>query len=1583
MKKRNANPESARKLNTRAERTDRATLRRRLAERLRQVIGNPVIEEKELAAFDIVMSRRDVLKLGGSSLVVAGLVAAGVPPTAWGKRDPSLGVHPNEVGLTLEEQASVTQAVDISIGTELFQQTVYAKPVVSPQAAATHAVIEGARHRYRLQSVLDSLIPTEAEFLDKGHHWGPPELVQLEETANGWELVHYRHPWSAREDGATTDGLVRDVIMTAADGLSHPVKVLTISSPYNNLVTADGMSGAAYVIVVIDRDADGGAFLCVGTGTWAMTGSADATPEYPVEWMSMGIRVVLREVGNAQGHELWWDDKYVDMGHADPSNPATYIPAKSTEHIVLYYDNGPRVITLANNGTPGYIYLWIDMLLYPLAGQPKPTESTTPKMVHLQSNTDVPASGNDPPYRTDWVAFTSNVKNSDGTTTFTTIHVSHDGAYKRDDLSIWPEKGIYGRNQEYDTAVQFAYDAQSLTPPPPDGKGVQLDYTHMFNVHSFYGTANGYFVKLAHFQNVGLALFVVKSQLNATVGAGHFPLALPDIDGIGEITVLSGGVSKFDGFRFLASDANGNLFLLRHRRAVSAGTPYSAPIYGFNDADGNPRTHYSTTTGDPFPDGVAINSNLHTLDDWMAASNDYDPLNFAEPRNVLLNAALAFATDETALSQGVWLGNTYQAAYAPRRFPFDSAYVVIKRAQGGSDTDYSAYTMHNNVVTKTWHTRQIATQVLPEDPGLNESGDHYHATITPVNAYGRPVSPVTDDNAGLVIEVRADAPTTVVDNIHNLYYDVDRYTSFMAAPDPGTGQLLLAVKAESFGLVLYARLVDSAGLAPTAGDPAMLATAGATYPWQTANLAAQAQQRMGNDFSESVALLGDAAPLTDTNVYISGDSLTTASTQGAWQFKGGFQPSGGNSGNLGSLATYLNTSGQTMVGASSNLSLGASPDGVTVDPLTAVTLATPGASTGGVRFTYPAGTVVPSTVTFAAADGELGSVWSNVSHALHDALHWLQNVEAAVYDDLAVGAVDLVVDIDRITAIVSADIMKAVNGVEQELNEVVSSVEEYASVVINVVVTIVEQSFLYKLIEDIIALISLFQHVKDALSLADSLRAYYETALAGVEPPAGYSSWDEFQRFFGPASDLGDQMNTLDVSTVLTQISTEWLDNILKNPMAGKILGMIQSSLTQAIAKDLPAPPITFNLDDSIVSDMIDSMESLETTLADALVNLTDDVIKDISNQISADLSNPKQSYKNLAAGLQTFVSQLEVDAVKPLLDWSDDVVRDMPATAQAAVDLDPLITVDLTLLKDLLHLFGIGKKVDNSYSTSFADAVFIPMALVMWVALYMKTGKSISSIDELDLYASSPSPCSLGSEDVGMTDLTIANLALNFVAAEMGAAVWLVEADFKADGKAPPYLGAFEAGSVYLGMIRRACNITTYWVQHVDINTNKMPAINWVSFSFQCLQAVLSLAKLFTLGSPKDAPAGGPSTPKASDGFKIVGAIVTAGNIVLNVIETVDGSPPPSTDDILALTGSSLGSSQGVAQTLWDLWFGAVNPAPELLVFFTAYVAFAPYGFILQSLAISGALDAPEENTRGCLRDHGRRRKKREERLR
>lgn len=193
-----------------------------------------MIEAKELAPFDLIMNRRQFLKAAQFTAIGA-LVASACPPTAWGRYDKKLHVHPKDVGLTPTEQASVSQATQLTTGTELFQDTVYAQPVVAAEAVNSHALIEGVRGRSRIQSDLFSDHPAEYQFLDNGYHLGPPELIQLEQDENGnWELVHYHHPWSARTDGSRTDGLVRQVISGSKDTFSNPTKVIAVTGSYTN-----------------------------------------------------------------------------------------------------------------------------------------------------------------------------------------------------------------------------------------------------------------------------------------------------------------------------------------------------------------------------------------------------------------------------------------------------------------------------------------------------------------------------------------------------------------------------------------------------------------------------------------------------------------------------------------------------------------------------------------------------------------------------------------------------------------------------------------------------------------------------------------------------------------------------------------------------------------------------------------------------------------------------------------------------------------------------------------------------------------------------------------------------------------------------------------------------------------------------------------------------------------------------------------------------------------------------------------------------------------------------------------------------
>ena len=795
---------------------DISNLRVSLSNNLKRLIGNPAIEAKELTAFDVIMDRRQFLKAAQFTAIGA-LVASVYPPSAWGRFDRKLKINPKYVGLTVGEQASVSQATQLVTGTELFQDTIYAQPVVASEAVNSHALIEGARGRLRLQSDLLNTNPDEFQFLDAGYHYGPTELIQLEDDPSaGWELVHYHYPWNARSDGARTDGLIRQVIMASADGLVSPTKIITVTGSATNRYssgTSDQINTISYLVFVEDTASGNPGHLVIGTGFANVPAPYNDIPLYPVRWKS--IPLDNHHITAHNGYQF--ADKYTNNGF---KYPVEFDPIQATEHIVLYFEDSLVIISDgdADNNDQEYIFLIVSYI-------PLPANAPHSRLVHI--NWDPVGS-----YSLKDVVLASSQSNTDGSQTYTFHSTNTSNITGLDPFPI--EVNI--DEQKYHWNDNWNETSFTIANATTQNGTLTLDYTKVKSVHSlFYLTPAStsptiHHLKLANFEGRGIVALNIDENVGANSDgssafrlAGHFPLTFPDTAGLGNILTFSGGTSKFNGLRYVAFDEDGNTFLLRQRRYAGVDSPYAPPIWGNYTAEGQPIQSFSTVI-DPLPSGTSNTSNLHQLADWIDASV-HTGEKYVEHYNFLLYTALAFATDDTSQSQAVWIGNAYKAAYAPSRFALDSEHVAIKQVQSGDTDIYAAFTMFKNPVDKTWRQRQIATQILTQGPGLQESGDHYQATVTPANAYGKTVSLLSADNANLLIEVRADSPCTVIDDTNNQYYDIDRYTSFMAAPDPATGRLCLLVKAENFSQVLYVRLVDTSGLQPS-NDSAMLGQRG-------------------------------------------------------------------------------------------------------------------------------------------------------------------------------------------------------------------------------------------------------------------------------------------------------------------------------------------------------------------------------------------------------------------------------------------------------------------------------------------------------------------------------------------------------------------------------------------------------------------------------------------------------------------------------------------------------------------------------------------------------------------------------------
>ena len=1554
-------------------------LRNKLAERLARQINNPVIEAKELHAFDLMISRRLFLK-GTGLATLAALVSSSLPPTAWAKKaSHACNFKPNDVGLTPAEMAAVTQATGISYGTELFQDTIYAQSVVAPNQPYQHCLIEAPRSRMRVQSQLNDQSPLEQSFLDSDFHFGRSELIQLEQASNGsWELVHYFHPWIARTDGGRADGLTRHVIMDG--GLSSPTKIFSITGSHTNefIETSLGLQVAAtYLIYVEQNNGLDDGYIVLGRSLSAVdSGQVSNATEYPLEWTHQLTSNLNLPPGT---NRYRFADKYV---HAGLDESGKYSPLLAAEHIVIYLTNVIKIVSLDDATTPGTPNLIVTSVPYPSSSDfdHNPTSS---RLAHIQFNPVAPRA-NQPPLQLDdfalinsgpWPSSPSgpgmNISAYAYQASMATIR---SGGYKTFNNTLkWLDVDYSNANPE---PAGFGTDEVSYIDRP--------DYSTLQNVVGLASSRviglsdESIHLKIGNFpgtgttSNFGLCLFTIARKIDTNNMVkynpiGDFPVGIPNEAGIGKITSISGGISKFGGLRLFASDDIGNLFMLRQRRLPDSATPYAPPIYIQNDAKGN-STGISSSNYMSLPSTTAADSNLQGFQQWVFLYFHPFDLEFTPGYNMLLSGLLGFGTDDTNVAQAIWLGGGAQAVYAPKRFGHDAEHMVVREvSDDGTSSQYNVFNVFNNIVEKTWVSRKIASQVTPDAPGLQESGDFYQLTLYATNLYSSQVALNATTNPGMMVEIRADAPATAIDITNNKYYDIDRYTSFVALPDPSSNRLRIAVKAENFSQILYARLLQTNELSPDSSDSAMLSTvtsSATTTDWVTINIAADGQARMAATGSASSLTSSTCGSCSDL-VYICANSLCQSNEQNTWQTKGSYSPS---SGNLDSLSQYMNQSGQNLADASAiaaSFSLTATP----IDPLTSTTALTADANRSplSTTFDYGKGEIVIDTTATALPARQLGNVFSSLSHALHDALHWLQNVEGKIYSDLPNGVKIVIDDTENIAVTVSADIMKQVNGINADLNEVVSTVEEYGSVVVSIVVTIVESSFIFRFIVLLIELISLFIHLQDIKDLSSSLKTLIRglsntsstIPLAPVD--VNYPWVDKISTYVGSSNNVDTDTSQANIDSVVDEVVDEVINAVVNNPFTNKILEEIISVITRAISAVDSSSPLKFNLDDSIVASQIQLAEDITGDVEKLFVNVTNDGVNFLINQVVDDVEDPKQSFTNFTSGLGQFMGQLETDTMKTVYTALGQLVATETKLINDLMNQDSLIELDIALLADLFHLFGVGNVSGSKVTVGADDVLCFPMALIIWNGIFMSNGKSISDISQL--IPSQPGALTDPLLGASTNDyLTFANSTVAAVMMGANGVIWtFMQTVDTASRSIEPFKTLDVMGDIAM-LIRWYMSSATTSIQLATGQTN----INWT----QGYLPVVTYCRLVTAVTS--------TAIKVRPTTSIPPYVVTALNAFLNlvaivwsVVDAIQAEQKGQTlegKDWAILAGTDVGRAGVFGKLLYALMDS--QTAKDNLVYFGIYVIGTTAGGFGAAAVATGIkkLSATAPNPSACL---------------
>jgi hypothetical protein len=382
-------------------------------------------------------------------------------------------------------------------------------------------------------------------------------------------------------------------------------------------------------------------------------------------------------------------------------------------------------------------------------------------------------------------------------------------------------------------------------------------------------------------------------------------------------------------------------------------------------------------------------------------------------------------------------------------------------------------------------------------------------------------------------------------------------------------------------------------------------------------------------------------------------------------------------------------------------------------------------------------------------------------------------------------------------------------------------------------------------------------------------------------------------------------------------------------------------------------------MDPTLVQSLTDEIESLKTSVTNGTADMIENTAVTLIEQLAADVANPQQTYNNLASGLGPLAEEIASDALTPVFDFVDWVSTNSPTFAQSMIGYDDYITLKIPMLADLCKLFGIGSVSGSELKLSAHEAIFFPLALIAWVAVYQQEGKSISSVDALEgTLATAPGV-------VGAVDQTLWNyvrLAVDGVLTFLFAFSWDAQNAMDDTGSPSQIQQVFAAAGVWFNAIRWINDfIYTCWF----FNPNTGQPWDYVNTVARLGTAIADI--IFTLpGKNLNSGSGWPSDPRYTDIDQFVNFLlvfVSMGEDTL--LAATEG---PDDNQIMYISGQDYQRSQGIAAFLYNYFSLKAYQEP-----FSAYILTTPAGFLFQIAALFASASATAPG--GSRNNHRRRR--------
>ncbi|MDC0534503.1 hypothetical protein OAO18_01690 [Francisellaceae bacterium] len=227
----------------------KVSLRQKLKQKLKNIIGHNELESYELKVFDKTLSRRDLIIGGAKYGTIAALIAKGALPSAWASSAPDIGLKGSELPQMPQHLKAMAKAIKLKVSCDIADGTVMHKTIEHTASMELEAVLEGLNVHPKAQETpieVNNAVLSSNFNDDFTKTYGHPEILQLRNKPDGRTIGDYSEKQIVIHQSTSTDsygGLhetVLDLPFTSKKAIDLESTRCAKFYDYNHIVAVNG-----------------------------------------------------------------------------------------------------------------------------------------------------------------------------------------------------------------------------------------------------------------------------------------------------------------------------------------------------------------------------------------------------------------------------------------------------------------------------------------------------------------------------------------------------------------------------------------------------------------------------------------------------------------------------------------------------------------------------------------------------------------------------------------------------------------------------------------------------------------------------------------------------------------------------------------------------------------------------------------------------------------------------------------------------------------------------------------------------------------------------------------------------------------------------------------------------------------------------------------------------------------------------------------------------------------------------------------------------------------------------------------------